>query len=73
MSSVFKVLRFMSVIGLSELTSNSYLSESSLGYSDLMAGIVIVFLLKVGVLLCYVGVEARLDFGVEVLKVRVES
>ena len=38
-----------------------------------MAGIVMVFLLKVGVLWCYFGVEARLDFGVEVLTVRVES
>ena len=63
----------MAVIGLSELTSNSHLSESSLGYSDSMAGIVTVFLLKVGVLLCYVGVKARVYFGVEVLKVRVES
>ena len=38
-----------------------------------MAGIVMVFLLKVGVALCYIGSEARLGFGVEVLKVRDES
>ena len=63
------VLLVMSVADLLELTSNSYLSESSFGSSDSMSGIMMVLTFHGGVLLCYVGVDAVPDTAIKVAKV----